>query len=60
MFYKICSKCKGRCDSGEMIGGICLECLEEIKQEQTRAESVAKIMNSPSYQMELRLEEMKV
>lgn len=51
-----CNRCGGNCDNGELIGGICLECLEEEQQEQLRASAVAKIMNSPSYQMELELE----
>lgn len=51
-----CKRCGGNCDNGELVGGICLECLEEERQEQLRANTVVKIMNSPSYQMELNLE----
>lgn len=54
-----CKRCGGNCDNGEMISGICLECLEEEQQEQLRANTVVKIMNSPSYQMELNLEVMR-
>ena len=53
-----CERCGGNYDNGELIGGKCLECLEEERQEQTRASEVARIMNSPSYQMELNLEVM--
>ena len=52
----ICKRCGGNYDNGELIGGICLECLEEEQQEQIREDTLIKIMNSPSYQMELELE----
>ena len=51
-----CRWCKSNCDNGEIMGGVCLDCLEEEKQEQLRADTVVRIMNSPSYQMELNLE----
>lgn len=51
-----CDRCGGNCDNGELVGGICLECMEEERQEQIRANTVIRIMNSPSYQMELELE----
>lgn len=54
----ICSRCKGRCDPGEIVGKVCAECLEEEKQEIIRSQSVIRMMNSPSYQMELNLEVM--
>lgn len=40
----ICERCKGYCDNGEIIGGICLECAEEERQRQSRAEAVSRIM----------------
>lgn len=55
----VCEKCGGNCDNGELVGGICPECLEEERQRQIRQDSVIKIMHSQSYQMELRLEEMR-
>ena len=55
----ICKVCGGHCDNGELVGGVCPECLEEEQQRQIRAESVIKMMHSQSYQMELRLEGMK-
>lgn len=54
-----CRQCGGNCDNGELVGGICLECLEEERQRQIRAATVVKILNSPSYQMEMKLEEMQ-
>ena len=51
----ICRRCKANCDNGELIGGVCPDCLEEEKREQLRADAVVRIMNSPSYQMGLEL-----
>lgn len=53
-----CKRCGGFFDNGELIGGKCPECIEEERQEHIRAVEVARIMNSPSYQMELKLEVM--
>lgn len=54
-----CKRCGGNYDNGELIGGKCIECLEEERQEQIRAGEVAKIMNSQSYQMEMNLEVLR-
>lgn len=54
-----CKVCGGNYDNGELVGGVCTDCIEEEQQRQIRASSVAKMMNSQSYQMELRLESMK-
>ncbi|MBO5208036.1 MAG: hypothetical protein J6B68_01690 [Lachnospiraceae bacterium] len=51
-----CKKCGYNYDNGELIDGICPECMEEERQEQIRANTVVRMMNSPSYQMELELE----
>lgn len=48
-----CRQCECNCDPGDLINGICDTCREEEKQKQLRAGEVAKIMNSPSYQMEM-------
>lgn len=50
-----CKVCGGNCDNGELIGGVCPECLEEERQRQKRADVVARIMNSPAEQMELEV-----
>ena len=50
---EICRRCKGNCDSGELVGGICTECLEKDRHEQERADRLARMMNSPSFQMEM-------
>lgn len=54
-----CSVCRYNFDNGELIGGVCPECLEKERQEEIRTASVAKMIQSQSYQMELRLEEMR-
>lgn len=54
----VCKQCRGNCDNGELVGGICLECLEEERQGQIRAATVARMLNSPSYHMEMSLEDM--
>ena len=53
--YK-CDVCGGNCDCGELVGGVCLECLEDQKQEQLANTQIARMINSPFYQM--RLEEL--
>lgn len=50
-----CKVCGGNYDNGELTGGVCLECLEEERQRQIRAESVAKMLNSQSCQLELSI-----
>lgn len=55
----VCKRCGGNCDNGELVGGVCLERLEEERQRQIRSTTVVKMMNSQSYQMGMRLEEMK-
>lgn len=51
-----CRVCGGNCDNGELIGGICPECLEEERQRQIRADTVAKMINGASVQLEMSLE----
>lgn len=50
-----CKRCGGNCDNGEVVGGICLECMEEERQEQIRADSILRMRNSPAFQMWLDL-----
>lgn len=54
----VCKLCNGNFDNGELIGGVCRECIEEEMLRQQRVDDVTIIMNRPSYQMELNLEEM--
>lgn len=41
-----CPICHCRCDPGEMIGGVCLECREKEEQRQTSEDKLSKVMNS--------------
>ena len=50
--YK-CDVCGANCDCGELVGGVCLECLEEQKQEQLVSTKFARIINGPFYQIKL-------
>lgn len=58
MYRYQCAICHGNCDAGELINGICIECLAIEQQNMMRTSTITKIINSPSYQMELNLEEM--
>lgn len=49
----ICKRCGGYCDNGELIGGICPDCMEEERQEQIRVDNVSNMMRSRYEQMEL-------
>lgn len=51
----VCRNCGSNCDPVELVGGICIDCMEEERQRQIRATSVAKMMNSQSHHMELGL-----
>lgn len=52
-----CKRCGGNCDNGEVIGGVCLECLEEEKMKLDRESSMARMLNSVAFQMEMNFEE---
>lgn len=45
-----CRKCGGNCDPGEIVGGICIECMEQERQMQIRHEHAVRIITSPWYQ----------
>lgn len=53
---EICRICKGNCDSGELTGGICPECLEAERKEQERADEIGRMLRSPFFQMEIDME----
>ncbi len=48
---EICRICKGNCDSGELVGGICPECLEEERRNQERKGILGRMLNGPFRQM---------
>lgn len=49
----ICRKCGANCDPGDIVGGQCLDCMEQERQMQVRSEHAFRIMTSPWYQMNL-------
>lgn len=53
---EICRICKGNCDSGELFGGVCTECLESERKEQERADEIGRMLRSPFFQMEIDME----
>ena len=48
-----CSVCGGNCDPGELVGGICVECLEEQRVAIVMQNKVFSLLNAPWEQMEL-------
>lgn len=48
-----CNKCGANCDPGEIVGGQCLDCMEQERLMQARSEHAFKVMTSPYYQMNL-------
>lgn len=54
--YK-CSCCGSYCDPGELKNGICEDCIEQKEQIIVHTDRFTRLLNSPSYQMELKLEE---
>ena len=48
-----CNKCGANCDPGEIVGGQCLDCMEQERQIQSNSENAFKVMTSPFYQMDL-------
>lgn len=50
---EVCRICKGNCDHGELVGGICPECREEERKRQEKTDTVARMMNSSFYQIKL-------
>ena len=50
--YK-CSVCGANCDPGELVGGICVECLEEQRIAVVMQDKVVSLLNAPWEQMTL-------
>ncbi len=48
-----CRRCMGNCDSGELVQGICPECIEEIKKEREREEETDRLSSAPFCQMSM-------
>ena len=50
--YK-CSVCGGNCDPGELVGGVCVECLEEQRVAIVMQDKVISLLDAPWEQMKL-------
>lgn len=50
-FMEVCKKCKGNCDAGELVGGICPECLEKMEKQRRRRSAVkaVKLAKAPFF-----------
>lgn len=53
----VCESCGGNCDHGELIQGICLECLEIKEKRKSMDELLERIEKSSFEQIELNLME---
>lgn len=49
----VCERCGGNCDPGEIVQGICLECMEEQRMEIVRSSKITRLMSAPFHQMTL-------
>ncbi len=49
----VCERCGGNCDPGEIVQGICLECMEEQKMAVVRSSKIQRLLTGPYYQMTL-------
>lgn len=47
-----CRKCGANCDPGDIVGGQCLDCMEQERQMQICQEHAFKIMTSPWVQLD--------
>lgn len=51
--YVVCPVCHGNCDTGELVNGKCLECIEEERKADVKQDMSVKLLNAPFEQMEL-------
>lgn len=49
----VCESCGGNCDHGELVQGVCPECLEEERKRKENAALLEKLEGSSFWQMEL-------
>lgn len=53
-FARVCSECKGRCDPGEMIGGICFDCRMKLENKEKVRQEADRIVRTDVFeQLEL-------
>ena len=50
-----CRKCDCNYDAGELIGGICIDCLEKQRERTKRENDIRQMLCQPAYQMMLDL-----
>ena len=48
-----CSVCGGNCDPGELVGGVCVECLEKQRITIVMQNKIFSLLNAPWEQMKL-------
>lgn len=48
----VCEKCGGNCDHGELVQGICPDCLEEERENREKAAYLDKLCRSSFSQMD--------
>lgn len=48
-----CSVCHGNCDPGELVVGVCVECLEEQRVAIVMQNKAVSLLNAPWEQMKL-------
>ena len=48
-----CSVCHGNCDPGELVGGVCVDCLEEQRIAIVMQDKAVSLLNAPWEQMKL-------
>lgn len=53
---RICSECKGRCDPGEISGGICFDCRVKLEKKEKVRKEVDRMVRTDDYK-QLRMEE---
>lgn len=51
----VCESCGGNCDHGELVQGVCPECLEEERKRKENAALLEKLEGSSFWQMELEV-----
>ena len=55
MYRYKCSECYGNCDPGEIVNGVCLECMEKKRISIVSKNRAMKLLNAPFEQMKLEL-----
>ena len=48
-----CSECHGNCDPGELVSGVCIECLEKERIAMISQSNMVKLLEAPWEQMKL-------